>query len=228
MAERILFFDIDGTMLSTGGAGQQAMELALAEEFRIPMPFENIPTAGRTDRGIENDIFCRYGIALTDQNRQRFMRAYLERLPDCLRELPGGLLPGVRELLQQLTERNDVHLSLLTGNYAEGAWMKLQHFGIDHYFGDGGGYGDHHAERNDVAHLAIRSVSDVLQRPVVGAEAVVIGDTPADIRCARAIAARAIAVATGVYSADQLRPHAPDHLFCDLSDTAEVVERLLG
>lgn len=74
MTEHVLFFDIDGTMLSTGGAGQRAMELALAEEFRIADPFQQILTAGRTDRGIEDEIFERYSIPATQASRQRFMR----------------------------------------------------------------------------------------------------------------------------------------------------------
>ena len=156
MSDLVLFFDIDGgdgTMLHTGGAGQKAMELALREEFRVPEPFEAVHTAGRTDRGIENEVFARCGIPLTDSERQRFTRAYLDRLPDCLRELPGGLLPGVRPLLEELSRNSRVHLSLLTGNYAEGAWIKLQHFDIAHFF-TGGAYGDHHPERDDVARSA--------------------------------------------------------------------------
>ena len=227
MSEHVLFFDIDGTMLSTGGAGQRAMELALSEEFRIADPFQQILTAGRTDRGIEDEIFARYGIPATDVSRQRFMRAYLDRLPDCLRLLRGGLLPGVPELLQSLSERGDVHLSLLTGNYFEGAVIKLRHFGIDHFFEDSGGFGDHHADRNDVAHVALAVVRERLQRAVAGEDTVVIGDTPADIRCARAIGARAVAVATGVYSCEQLRPAAPDHLFETLVATGDVIQRLL-
>lgn len=227
MSEHVLFFDIDGTMLSTGGAGQRAMELALSEEFRIADPFQQILTAGRTDRGIEDEIFARYGIPATDISRQRFMRAYLDRLPECLRLLPGGLLPGVSELLQSLSVRGDVHLSLLTGNYFEGALIKLRHFGIDHFFEDSGGFGDHHADRNDVAHLALRVVSERLQRAVPGHDTVVIGDTPADIRCARAIGARAVAVATGVYSPEQLRPAAPDHLFETMTATDDVIRKLL-
>jgi len=227
MTEHVLFFDIDGTMLSTGGAGQRAMELALSEEFRIADPFQQILTAGRTDRGIEDEIFVRYGIPATDVSRQRFMRAYLDRLPECLEQLPGGLLPGVLPLLQVLSQRADVHLSLLTGNYFEGALIKLRHFGIDHFFEHSGGFGDHHADRNDVAHVALSAVRERLQRQVPGDDTVVIGDTPADIRCARAIGARAVAVATGVYSCEQLQPADPDHLFATLESTDEVVEKLL-
>ena len=227
MTEHVLFFDIDGTMLSTGGAGQRAMELALAEEFRIADPFQQILTAGRTDRGIEDEIFERYSIPATQASRQRFMRAYLDRLPHCLQQLPGGLLPGVQELLQGLSLRTDVHLSLLTGNYFEGALIKLRHFGIAGFFEDSGGFGDHHADRNDVAHLALSVVRQRLQRPVQGSEAVVIGDTPAVVRCARAIGARAVAVATGVYTLQQLQTTEPDHVFETLGSTEDVISKLL-
>lgn len=227
MSDLVLFFDIDGTMLHTGGAGQKAMELALREEFRIPEPFDAVHTAGRTDRGIENEVFARCGIPLTESERQRFSRAYLERLPHCLRELPGGLLPGVRPLLEELSRNPRVHLSLLTGNYAEGAWMKLRHFEIADFF-TGGAYGDHHPERDDVARDALSHVQTTLRKQVPGNAVWVIGDTPADIRCARAIGAKAAAVATGVYSHEQLHPHTPDELFHNLADTALVLSRLLA
>jgi len=227
MSDLVLFFDIDGTMLHTGGAGQKAMELALREEFRVPEPFEAVHTAGRTDRGIENEVFARCGIPLTDSERQRFTRAYLDRLPDCLRELPGGLLPGVRPLLEELSRNSRVHLSLLTGNYAEGAWIKLQHFDIAHFF-TGGAYGDHHPERDDVARTALSHVQSTLQKQVPGDAIWVIGDTPADIRCARAIGAKAAAVATGIYAAAELHPHTPDVLFHDLADTTQVLSHLLA
>lgn len=226
MSQHILFFDIDGTMLSTGGAGQRAMELALVEEFRIRFPFEDVLTAGRTDCGIADEIFLKYQLEDSPQERQRFMKSYLERLPECLRTLPGALLPGVKELLEQLHRLENVHLSLLTGNYVEGAWIKLRHFGVDHFF-KSGGYGDDHPHRDDVARLALQNVRGHLNRHVEGHDTCVIGDTPADIRCARAINARAAAVATGVYSREQLSPHSPDHLFDDLSETDTVISRLL-
>ena len=224
--QHVLFFDIDGTMLSTGGAGQRAMELALVEEFHIQFPFENMLMAGRTDRGIADEIFGRYKLNDSPEERERFMLSYLERLPHALQTLPGELLPGVSKLLNQLHRNANVHLSLLTGNYVEGAWIKLRHFGIDHFF-ETGGFGDHHALRDDVARLAIGNVREHLNQPIPDAIACVIGDTPADISGARAINARAVAVATGTYSFAELQPHQPDHLFSDLSDTATVVRILL-
>lgn len=223
---RVLFFDIDGTMLSTGGAGQRAMELALIEEFRINFPFEGVLTAGRTDCGIADEIFARYSLTDTPAERDRFMRSYLDRLPHCLTDQPGALLPGVRSLLETLHSRDGVVLSLLTGNYAEGAWIKLRHFGIDHFF-QTGGFGDEHPHRDDVARVAVRATSEHLGRPIDGRHSMVIGDTPADIRCARAINAGVLAVATGVYSIPELEPHAPDHLFEDLTPTHQVLEALL-
>lgn len=225
--ERILFFDIDGTMLSTGGAGQRAMELALIEEFRIDFPFEGILTAGRTDCGIADEIFDRYDLLDTPAERDRFMRSYLDRLPHCLSDQPGSLLPGVRPLLETLHSQDGVVLSLLTGNYAEGAWIKLRHFGIDHYF-QTGGFGDDYPHRDDVARLAVRATADHLGRPIDSRNSIVIGDTPADIRCARAINAGVLAVATGVYSIPELEPHGPDHLFEDLSATQVVLNALLS
>ncbi|MCA9034012.1 MAG: haloacid dehalogenase-like hydrolase [Planctomycetaceae bacterium] len=226
MSKKVIFFDIDGTMLSTGGAGQKAMELALIEDFAIDFPFEGVLTAGRTDAGIEDEIFARYGLNDTRSERDRFRRSYLDRLPDCLRELQGALLPGVRELLEQLVADNQFHLSLLTGNYVEGAQVKLRHFQLHEFFRGCGGFGDYHPQRNDVARVALDSVRMHLSHNVPGEHTCVIGDTPADIKCARAINASVIAVATGVYSAEQLQPHSPDHLFPDLHSTETVLDAL--
>jgi phosphoglycolate phosphatase len=222
----VLLFDIDGTLMRSGGAGQAAMELALEEEFGLPQPFGTIETAGRTDCGIVNELFQRHGLTDSPAERDRFRRSYLERLPQMLRRLPGGPLPGVRELLETVAAVPDVHLALLTGNYAEGAWIKLRHFGLDRYFSCGG-FGDDHPDRDDVARVALAAAAGQLQRPVIGPQCLVIGDTPADVRCARAIGARVAAVATGMYSFRQLEPCQPDWLFESLADTDDVVRKLL-
>jgi phosphoglycolate phosphatase len=223
----VIFFDIDGTLLSTGGAGQSAMERALVEDFRIPSPFEDVQTAGRTDRGIADEIFERYGLKDTDDERLRFRESYLDRLPESLAELQGALLPGVIPLLELLAGRKDVVLSLLTGNYAMGARIKLQHFRIDSFF-ESGGFGDAHASRDDVARLAAATIRDHLNLKHDPKRMIVIGDTPADVQCARAIDATAVAVATGRFSADELERHAPDHLFGDLSQPEQFVDQVLN
>lgn len=222
----VVFFDIDGTLLNTGGAGQRAMELALTEEFDIRFPFEGVLTAGRTDRGIADEIFERYGLTDTQVERDRFRNSYLRRLPGCLHQLQGALLPGIPDLLQALAGQENLVLSLLTGNYSEGAWIKLRHFGIDQFFREGG-FGDEHPDRDDVARQAAQRIRLWLDLPHDPPRMMVIGDTPADVRCARAIGARAVAVATGHYSVDELSAHQPDILFTDFGDHGSALSQLV-
>lgn len=226
MTQKVIFFDIDGTLLSTGGAGQAAIERALLDEFQLKIPFEGVLTAGRTDRGITDEVLGRYQHENTAENRDRFRIAYLERLPQSLQGAPGRLLPQVVELVHELAQHDHITLSILTGNYEAAAWIKLRHYQLDKYF-TFGGFGDNEADRDNVAKQALKAARRALDHPVSGRDTMVIGDTPADIRCARAIGAKAIAVATGAYNAEELHPHAPDHLFEDFSSTNDVVSRIL-
>lgn len=226
MSEKVIFFDIDGTLLNTGGAGQKAMERALVEEFAIDFPFEGVLTAGRTDRGITDEIFERYNFENTVGNRERFRTAYLQQLPQSLSDMPGLLLPNAIDLLNDLARQSHLKLSLLTGNYADGAWIKLKYYELDHYF-EFGGFGDHNANRNDVARSALNIASQAMNRTIDGSDTLVIGDTPADIRCARAIGASVVAVATGTYDVEELDKHSPDFLCEDFRETETVVNRIL-
>ena len=223
MSQRIIFFDIDGTLLATGGAGQKAMERALIEEFRIKSPFAGVATAGRTDFAIVTEIFERFDIEHTDVQCERFRHAYLERLPHSLQAVSGMVLPGVNELLAELSRRDDIVLALLTGNYSDGAWIKLRHFELDHFF-EFGGYGDAHADRKLVARSAIRAAESTLRRSVSGDQCCVVGDTPADIECARAIGASIVSVATGTYGMDHLAQYEPDALFREFDNVSEAVD----
>jgi len=222
---RVCFFDIDGTLLSTGGAGQAAMEAALLSEFQADRPVEGIPMAGRTDRAIVSDLFAFYGVEEDEQIWTKFMAAYLRHLPEHLRQRQGTVLPGIAAVLDELQQRDDVLLGLLTGNFREGAQLKLSHYRIHHYFLFGG-FGDRHHHRDDVAGEALREAVRHHGNPFPGERVWVIGDTPADVRCARAIGARAVAVATGNYSRDDLDATAPDHLFDDFSDSASLLSLL--
>ena len=225
MPQRVVFFDIDGTLLASGGAGQKAMESALIEEFRIQFPFEGVLTAGRTDYGIVTEIFDRYQIAHSDKQYERFRCAYLERLPDNLQTSSGQVLPGVAELLATLSSNEDLVLALITGNYSEGAWIKLRHFRLDRYF-KFGGFGDCHANRNLVAESARVTAESELGSPVPGHHCCVVGDTPADIECARSIGAMAIAVATGTFNIDELAANSPDHVFVDFRNVNLTIDRI--
>ncbi len=221
----VLLFDIDGTLLNTGGAGQQAMERTLQSVCGVTLPTEGVPAAGRTDRAIIADLFAFHGITETPQLRGTFQEAYFQHLAQVLPTLPGQTLPGVESLLESLSDRSDVLLGLLTGNLQQGASIKLGHYGLDHYF-QVGGFGDEHLDRDDVARAAMQAV---IQRPHADIDADdvwVIGDTPADVRCGRAIGARVVAVATGTYSHEQLELSEPDHQFADFSDPESLLALL--
>ena len=221
----VCLFDIDGTLLDTGGAGQAAMESALAREFGVVKAVAGVSTAGRTDRAITADMFRFFGFEETAQNRQRFISAYLEFLPEHLQARDGAVLPGIPGLLETLSARDDVLLGLLTGNYEQGARLKLEHFRLHEHFRFGG-FGDKHHHRDDVAHEAIVELRRHYDGEVDIERVWVIGDTPADIGCARAIGARVVAVSTGLYSFDALESAGPDHLFADFADPAPLLELL--
>jgi phosphoglycolate phosphatase len=223
---RVVLFDIDGTLLLTGGAGQRAMERTLAAAFGVTRPTEDIPAAGRTDRAITVDLFRFHGIENTPETWDRFSSEYYRQLPIALAELDGKLLPGVENLLELLDARDDVALGLLTGNFREGAWLKLKHYRIDHYF-EFGAFGDDHHSRDDVAHLAFADSHRHVGLPVAADRVWVIGDTPADVTCARAIGVNVVAVATGIFSYEELERTKPDCLLHDLSDPAPFLSRLL-
>jgi phosphoglycolate phosphatase-like HAD superfamily hydrolase len=221
----VCLFDIDGTLISSGGAGKAALEDALADAFGIAHGIEKLSLSGRTDRAIVRDLFGMYGIADTADTRQRLVDAYLRRLPERLRSANGRILPGIAEVLRTLSGRDDVLVGLLTGNVRAGAAAKLGFFGLYDYFACGG-FGDHHLDRDDVAREALAEVRQRLDGSLVAERVWVIGDTPLDVRCARAIGARAAAVATGWHTADELAAHEPDLLFDDLSDPAALLSRL--
>lgn len=212
-----ILFDIDGTLISSGGAGKAALEAALAAEFGVSHVIENLLLSGRTDLAIATDLLRLGKLSNGPETITRLRQAYLKHLPESLASLSGCVLPGIRELVQALADRDDVVLGLLTGNFREGAKVKLGHFGLFDYFSLGG-YGDLHLDRDDVAREALAEVRQTLGEDFPTDNVWVVGDTPLDIRCARAINARVVAVCTGWHSRDELAEHGPDILCDDLTD----------
>ncbi len=213
----ICLFDIDGTLINSGGAGKTAMESALLAEFGLDAIRATVPYNGRTDRAIIRDLLQFHELEASDATTRRLIAGYLRHLPACLATHPGRILPGIAALLECLSARDDVAVGLLTGNLREGARAKLGHFGLYHHF-DFGGFGDEHLDRDDVARAALSEIHQRFNGTVHPERVWVIGDTPLDIRCARAIGARAVAVATGWISRNDLAQHAPDLLLDDLAD----------
>jgi phosphoglycolate phosphatase-like HAD superfamily hydrolase len=222
-----ILFDIDGTLVRTGGAGKAAMEAALCEDFGVRLTSEEIPYSGRTDVAIGRDLLAAHGLDPTDANRSRLVEGYLTRLPYYLGRFPGRVCPGVVELLAELRRRSDVVLGLITGNVRRGAERKLGHYGLWDAFAVGG-FGDDHADRDDVARSALAAVERHVGAKVNPAEVWVIGDTPLDVKCARAIGANAVAVATGWHPLDDLVASEPDFALADLSDPAELLRAWNG
>ena len=218
----ICLFDIDGTLLASGGAGKAALESAFTEEFQVELRHQ-VPYCGRTDRAIVRDLLQLHDIDETPVALDRLLRAYLQRLPASLNAHRGCVLPGIHGLLDHLRARDRSAVGLLTGNVRAGARAKLGHFGIAGHFRFGG-FGDDHFDRDDVAREALAAVHREIGPHVRPEQIWVIGDTPLDVRCARSIGARVAAVATGLHSCDELIASEPDVTLRDLSDPALLLE----
>ncbi len=213
----LVLFDIDGTLIASGGAGKAAMEAALRSEFGIAELVDGVPYSGRTDRAIGLELLDVHGIKVIPDNWHRLRNAYLSHLPASLARHRGQVLPGIGDLLEHLATRAGVAVGLLTGNIREGARLKLGHYRLYHHFAFGG-FGDLHLDRDDVARDALAAGRQHLGAAGALGQVWVVGDTPLDIRCARAIGARVAAVATGLHPVDELAAARPDLLFTDLAD----------
>lgn len=236
---RLLLFDVDGTLVLTGGAGLRGMTRAIERIFGVPNALERVPVAGRTDPAILVDALHRAGIAVTDGQAARFPDVYLPMLAEEMRRpvpaeahpsqhgLHKGPLPGVTHLVTALEARRDVFLALLTGNYSGGARIKLDHFGLWRPFRCGA-FGEDAALRHELVPIAIARARALGCPDVSPDEVVVIGDTPLDVECAARAGVRSLAVATGGYSASTLCAAGADHVVETLEHTEQIVGWLTG
>jgi len=228
---RIVLFDIDGTLLRSGGVGRIAMERALVCVFGSPGSNE-YHYDGKTDRQIVRDLMRIDGLTdeQIDERMDELVGEYLKGLRD---ELASGdrevhVFVGVRELLDELEKRDDIVLGLLTGNVEPGARAKLGAAGIDADRFKVNAFGSDNELRPELPAVAQQRAREILGRDIAGNRVIVIGDTPADIRCGEAIGARAIGVATGRYSTEDLASHGAYAVFENLADTDAVMQRILN
>jgi phosphoglycolate phosphatase len=222
---RLVLFDIDGTLIRTGGAGVKAFAKVFATEFDAIDGFERLRFSGRTDISLLREFFGFHQIPPTEQNFQRFFARYVFWLDDILRHSEGCVCPGVREFLAGLQSLPQPPLlGLLTGNIRLGAEIKLRYFQLWDAFATGA-FADDHEDRAQIAAVACDRGRRLLNGNLRPAQVLVIGDTPFDIHCARAVGAKVVAVGTGGATLDELRPHQPDWLIEDLRSLvpAEVV-----
>jgi phosphoglycolate phosphatase len=219
---KLILFDIDGTLLTTDGAGREALRAAGADIFAIEEDLEGVAISGNTDVAIVHEILNKHGIPDSEVNVNRYLGAYLAHLKQRLIQQRGEILPGVAKLLDACAQDGWI-VGLLTGNLRRGAQMKLGAHHLWNRFSIGA-FADDHRDRNMLGPIAKRRAEQEFETAIDGL--FVIGDTPRDIACGKATNATVVAVATGRYSKESLAAHQPDYLFDDLRETRTVLMAL--
>lgn len=222
---RLVLFDIDGTLIRTGGAGVKAFHKVFETEFNAVDGFENLKFAGRTDFSLVREFFNVHGVPTTPANFEKFFERYVFWLDHMLKQGQTVVCAGVWEFLRTLDALPCPPLKgLLTGNIRLGAEIKLRTCGLWEPFATGG-FADDHEDRNCIAAVARERGCKHLGEELKPEQVVVIGDTPLDIRCGRSIGAKVLAVGTGGATMDEIQAHKPDWAVPDLRhvSAAEVV-----
>ena len=223
---KLVLWDIDGTLVHTGGAGVKAFKRVFETQFGTSDHFERLKFAGRTDISLVREFFGYHDIPATPENFSLYFEYYVFWLDHILEVCQTKACPGVWEMIHAMRGLpKPPLLGLLTGNIQLGAEIKLRHFDLWKMF-EVGGFADDHEDRDRIATAARDRGSRVLGKKLNGNEVLVIGDTPLDIRCARAINAKVLAVATGSHPLDELRSHKPDWAVKDL--TCVTADELCG
>ena len=222
---KYILFDIDGTLIDSGGAGVRALNLAFEEMFSVREAFKGISMAGKTDLQIVMEGLRLHQIESANGIVHGFFDSYVAHLKDNIDPQKGHVKAGIKEALDLLEEQQDFLLGLLTGNIKRGAMMKLGAYDLARYFSIGA-FGDDDADRNKLLPIALDKLRKGRSVSVDYKDCVVIGDTPRDVECSKPYGAYAIAVATGPYSYDLLSETEADIVFHDLSDTDDFLHIL--
>lgn len=232
MTRRLVLFDIDGTLLLSGGAGRRAIVQAVAEVGIVGEAVERVRFDGKTDPQIVVELFQAGGAARSPspEEIEQVLARYLVHLEADLEQnaARATLMPGIRPLLQSLGRDPRVVVGLLTGNVSRGAYLKLRAVALAPEHFKLGAYGSDHPVRGELPAIAIDRAVPHFGRAPTGREVVIIGDTPADMTCGQAVGAWAIGVATGHFSTDDLDRAGGHVVFDDLSRTEEVHAAIVG
>ncbi len=226
----LVLFDIDGTLLTSNGAASRAFRQALTEVFGTSGPTSGYSFAGRTDPQIARDLLTMAGLSAEaiEEGAPAAWERYLELLEVELERTPSTRLPGVARLLDEVEQRSEGVLGLLTGNLAEGARLKLRAVGIERDRFRVGAFGSDHHDRRALPLIAVDRAEETVGKRFEGKSVVIIGDTPHDIACGEHLGVRTVAVATGTFTQDELAACGPDHLFQDLIDTDAVLDAIFA
>lgn len=225
---RVVLFDIDGTLIHSGRAGVRGMNAAFLRLYGVMGALDGMSLAGRTDRAIVGDVLRGFGHQVTDAAVHAVREAYVDHLAlELSKPVPGAeVLPGVLGVLDALEARDDVAVGLLTGNFERGAAIKLGYFQLWSRFAFGA-FGDEHVNRRDLVPVA-RGRAERAGAGVRADRVVVIGDTPADVDCARAHGVRSVGVTTGPFSRADLANAQADLVLDTLEDRDELLRWLEG
>ncbi len=213
---RLILFDIDGTLIDSGGAGVRSLDLAFRKVFSVLNAFQGISMAGKTDTQIIKEGLIKHGLSM-DGNFNAIIEAYLLQLRQEIRNDGKHTKPGIYEILKQLNTMEDVGLGLLTENLEQGARIKLEPFDLNKYF-PSGAFGSDDEDRNKLLPFAVNRFEKIFDKRIDIGKSIVIGDTPRDVECAHIYGTVCIGMATGPYSIDELTEAKADYVLKDLSD----------
>lgn len=222
---KFILFDIDGTLIDSGGAGIRSLNFAFEEMFSVQKAFKAISMAGKTDLQIIREGLEFHNIVYSDGIISEFCDTYIRHLKNNINSGKGYIKPGIEDAVTALTSRKEFVLGLLTGNIEEGACIKLDAFGLYSFFSVGA-FGSDDEDRNNLLPIAVDKLHRQRSINVQFSDCVVIGDTPRDIDCAKPYGAFSIAVATGPYSLNALAGAGPDMVLEDLSNTDGLISAL--
>jgi len=221
---RLVLFDIDGTLIDSGGAGVRSLDLALKDLFSIENGFHGISMAGKTDTQIIKEGIMKHGLS-ANGTIDAVIKAYLNYLRREINNDRKHVKPGIYEVLEELRPLQDLGLGLLTGNIEEGARIKLEPFRLNEYF-PAGAFGSDDEDRNNLLPIAVKRFEELFQQKIEADNCIIVGDTPRDVECAHIYGAMCIAVATGPYSYDDLIEAGADYVVHDLSDQKSLLNFL--
>jgi phosphoglycolate phosphatase-like HAD superfamily hydrolase len=227
MRDSLLLWDIDGTLVYMDRAGERSLLNVIRDLYQRDLG-DHLPVdlRGRTDTSILRDLLAFLDVKVTPEEETRFRAAYLSLLPSTLPTVQPHIKPGIREALDAVHAHPEIHQALLTGNLREGARLKLTHLGLWDYF-EFGAFADDSHIRDELGPFALARAKEKLGIEFPPERVFIIGDTPHDIACGKAIGAKTIAVATGAFSVEELAALNPTHTFADLSDTQALLKAVL-
>jgi phosphoglycolate phosphatase len=227
MRDSLLLWDIDGTLVQMDRAGERALLLAIKELYARDL-WTQLPVdlRGRTDTSISRDLLAHLGVAGGPEEEKRLLLAYLSHMPKTMPAGKARVLAGIKEALDAVHAHPEIHQALLTGNLKAGAKLKLSYLGLWDYF-EFGAFADDSYLRDELGPFALARAKEKLGIAFPPERVWIIGDTPHDIACGKAIGANTIAVATGTFSFAELSALNPTHTFQDLSDTQGLLKVII-